>query len=219
MRCNKANLVFDKDFASDSIVSAFKLTCDKKWIKECIQVLFELANLIGSVAFGLLADLKGRKKALLISLCLTSTCGMLAASVQTNPGGFTFFYFCSGLGKAGLFYMVYLLMLETSSSQTLALSLFVAKILGGLIASPLAASMPIWSTFQLVVFSLALLTAFLLAVFADDSPRWMIAKGHYEKARDVAKRAAVANGRKLKVQTLHTDHKNHQATTKTQGGY
>jgi len=62
-----------------SIVSSFKLTCDKKWIKNFTKVLHQAGQIIGFITFGILCDKKGRLKSILFSLCITSILGILSA--------------------------------------------------------------------------------------------------------------------------------------------
>jgi MFS family permease len=198
-------LIFDSSVVTTSIVTSYNLTCQRKWIKDFIDVLFEVAVLFGCLAFGFVSDHLGRLKAILIGLCTASTCGIIGAFIKSNAAGFAFFHLCVGLGTSGLFSAAFLLMLEVSS-KTLALSLFPAgTIVGALISGLMSYMVPVWSTLQLAAFVPGLVVAAFLAFFAAESPRWMIATGNCEKARSLVKTGAAVNSREIKLQTLHPD--------------
>lgn len=213
MKCGDENLVFDKSLTSTSIVTSFHLTCShRKWIKSFVDVLHHVAFLFGLVVFGLVADRFGRQKAILGGLCFTSVAGIFAAFAD-GVGGFAFFHFCVGLGKAGLFLPAFTLMLELSG-KTLAMCLFPAKIVGGgLCASLLSYLIPVWSSLQLVAFGLGLAFFIPVTFFAHESPRWLLSKGKCDTARNVVKQAALMNGREIKVQILHPTNSNKQQQT------
>ena len=97
-KCPVENLVFDQSIIESSIVSSYKLTCDRKWIKNFTDVLHDVGKMIGFGLFGILADQKGRYKTMLFSLSLTSFLGILA-SFSSEIGGFVFFSFKGNLAK------------------------------------------------------------------------------------------------------------------------
>jgi len=210
MQCQNENLVFDKSLTSSSIVTSFHLTCShRKWIKRFVDVLHHVAFLFGVIVFGLVADRFGRQKAILGGLCFTSVAGIFAAFAD-GVGGFAFFHFCVGLGKAGLFLTAFILMLELSG-KTFAMCLFPAKIVGGgLCASLLSYLLPVWSSLQLVAFGLGLAFFIPVTFFAHESPRWLLSKGRCDTARNVVKQAALMNSREIKVQILHPNNKQQQ---------
>lgn len=195
-----------------SIVTSYRLACQqRKWIKSFVDVLHQMAGLFGLLAFGLLADRCGRQKAMLCGLCIASVSGIFTAFTRT-VAGFTFFYVCLGLAKAGLFLPAFILLLEMSG-KTLAMSLFPAKyFLGPIIASLLAYCIPIWTSLQLLSFGLGLVWLLPLVFFTHESPRWLLSKGKCDEARDVVKRAASINGLEIKVQILHPTESSRKST-------
>lgn len=201
--CVIEHVVFDTSLMRSSIVTSYRLACQqRKWIKSLVAVLHQMAVLFGHLAFGLFADRFGRQKALLCGLCIASLSGIFTAFTH-DVAGFTFFYVCLGLAKAGLFLPAFILLLEMSG-KTLAMSLFPAKyFLGPLLASLISYWISIWSSLQLMSFGLGLVILVPLIFFIHESPRWLLAKGKCDEARDVVKRAASLNGLEIKVQILH----------------
>ena len=123
-----------------------------------------------------------------------------------SVGGYAFFHFCFGLGKSGLCFTAFILMLEISG-EVLALLLMPIQTMGLLLASFLAYFIPIWTRLHWTAFGLGLIWTLPLAGFIAESPRWLIAKKKYDKARSIVKYAAKRNKRELKMQTLHPDKK------------
>ena len=97
-------------------------------------------------------------------------------------------------------------MLEISG-EVLALLLMPIQTMGLLLASFLAYFIPIWTRLHWTAFGLGLIWTLPLAGFIAESPRWLIAKKRYDKARSIVKYAAKRNKRELKMQTLHPDKK------------
>ena len=93
-------------------------------------------------------------------------------------------------------------MLEISG-EFLALLLMPIQTMGLLLASFLAYFIPIWTRLHWTAFGLGLIWTLPLAGFIAESPRWLIAKKKYDKARSIVKYAAKRNKRELKMQTLH----------------
>ena len=197
------SLVFDKTIIETSIVSSFKLTCDKKWIKNFTKVLHQAGQIIGFITFGILCDKKGRLKSILFSLCITSILGILSA-FSSDIGGFAFFYFCLGISQSGLFVPSIIGLCEGCGFTT-SLILFPMKSLGALISCLVSMMIPQWNSLHLTSFSFGLVAFIPLAIFGYESPRWLISKGQNDKARDIMKRAAVLNNRELKATILHPD--------------
>ncbi len=203
MQCDYDSLLFDTNTIADTLITSFKLVCDRAWIVTAFAVLFDLASCLGALLFGLLSDKIGRLKTLLISILGTSILGVIAAFVRTNVSGYGFFKFCIGLTSRGLFTTAFILAFETCGPAW-ALSLFLAKFLGQLILSLTAFTAQNWVTLHLAIFAPALFLLPLLAFFMPESPRWQITvKGHFEKARSTCKKAALLNGREIRLQVLH----------------
>ena len=93
-------------------------------------------------------------------------------------------------------------MLEISG-EVLALLLMPIQTMGMLLASFLAYFIPIWTRLHWTAFGLGLVWTLPFAGFISESPRWLIAKKKYDKARSIVKYAAKRNKRELKMQTLH----------------
>ena len=203
MGCQPQTLAFDTGVRASSIVSTFGLTCQRKWIKRFVDVLHQIVHSLGLLAFGLIADRWGRQKASLYGLCFSALSGILAGFC-TDVGGFAFFHACClAFARAGLFAPAFILMLEMSG-KTMALLLLPAKYLGGgLCCCLLALLIPSWSSLQMVAFALSLAFFIPLTFLLHESPPWLLSQNRCDEARDVAKRAALMNGREIKVQILH----------------
>ena len=89
-KCGLDNLVYDTSVTSSSIVTSFQLSCHRQWILTCIEVLHGVALILGTMAFGLLADWFGRSKTLIFGLAFTSLTGLLAGC--TSTGGLVYIF-------------------------------------------------------------------------------------------------------------------------------
>lgn len=205
MSCTSDDLLFDTTLVEDSLVTIYGLTCDRKWIKSLLGAIFMVGVFIGSYVFGVLADKFGRMPAIMTGVTVTAVSGILGGFMSTSSGGFGFFRFLTGFGAKGLFMVAFVLAVEVIGHKFAAIvgiAMSIPFALGELVLGLEAYFVRDWKTLQLVAHApwLALL---ILWFFLPESPRWLIATGETEKARNVVKQGARVNKRDIPVNVLH----------------
>ncbi|CAL1525927.1 unnamed protein product [Lymnaea stagnalis] len=191
--CNKnacQTIQFNQDFTS--IVSEWHLICDSKYISELITSLQMVGVLIGALVTGQLADIFGRKKVLFIEYTLL-----------------IIFWFSTGFAPSWEIYA--------------ALRFVVGGLIGGCLVVnfvlPLEFVTPEWRTFCGCIgfWAVGLMTLAPWAYFLrnwrhldiamsatsitllplwwliDESPRWLLSRGHLKEASDILIKAAKFN--------------------------
>ncbi|KAK8728971.1 hypothetical protein OTU49_008907, partial [Cherax quadricarinatus] len=87
--------VYDTSLFSATTVTQFDLTCDKAWLRPFAGSMYMTGMLVGAIVIGDLADRFGRKKAILTSVLLLGTGGVISA-VSSNYYVFLLMSFFTG---------------------------------------------------------------------------------------------------------------------------
>lgn len=194
-KCNHDNLIFDTEVVLNSIVTEYGLTCDQKFIKNIIGAIYMVGLMVGSLGFGLLADKIGRIKALMAGLCLTSISGSLGAFMP-DVISFGIMRFLSGIGAKGLFMIAFVLCVEFTGpkySAYLGIAIEIPFALGEMVLGLQAYFVRDWMQLQLLAYA-PIILACLLYFVIPESPRWLLAAGKMEKAKQIVIKGGKSNG-------------------------
>lgn len=203
LKCSHDNLIFDSEVVTSSIVTEYGLTCDKKFIKNVIGAVYMVGLMVGSLGFGLLADKIGRMKALMVGLCLTSISGSLGAFMP-DVISFGIMRFLSGVGAKGLFMIAFVLCVEFTGpkySAYLGIAIEIPFALGEMVLGLQAYFVRDWMQLQLVAYA-PIILACLLYFVIPESPRWLLASGKMDEAKQIAIKGGDSNGIKVCASVL-----------------
>ena len=128
--CSIEDVVYDHSIVLNSIVTDFGLVWGRFSINKLVEVSFTIGSIVGSLAFGLGADLLGRKTSMFVAIALTATSGSLAALVPGSLVWFTMMRFLVGFGSQGLYMLAVIYVTESSTTTK------IRTMLGTLIRMP-----------------------------------------------------------------------------------
>ena len=76
-KCPQNELVFDRSIVKTSVTEDLDMTCDELYLRSIFNSLFLGGMLLGSFSIGMISDRFGRVKALVLSVFLTASSGLL----------------------------------------------------------------------------------------------------------------------------------------------
>ncbi|XP_069357860.1 organic cation transporter protein-like isoform X1 [Maniola hyperantus] len=188
------NPVYDTTTFSRTIVTEWNLICDKSWLKDFTQTVFQFGVLIGSLIFGIASDRYGRKKVLLVSAVLQMFTGVVAAFMP-DFWSFTIIRFILGLAVGGVMVAGFVLIMEyvgTIYRDVISNLFHVPFTLGHMALALFGYFIRDYVIFQ---FSISVANLFMLIYicFLPESPRWLLAKNKTSKAITIMERIAEIN--------------------------
>lgn len=203
-RCDKSQLVFDTSVVTSSVMSEYGLTCDDHYLRTIVGSTYMLGMLSGSLFFGVISDRFGRMTSLMGAVLSVSVSALLSAVVPT-AAGFGFFRFITGMGGMGCFMVTFVLAVEYVGfkyTMLIGVMIEIPFALGEILFGIEAILIRDWYTLQLVAY-LPLILLLGLWVIIPESPRWLIATGHYEEAIIVVNKIAKGNDRSIPPELLN----------------
>ncbi|XP_042359804.1 solute carrier family 22 member 2-like [Plectropomus leopardus] len=181
-----------------SFVTEFDLVCSEGWFVDMFQSIFNVGFLLGSFAFGFIADRFGRKLCFLVSTLLNAIAGF---GIAVAPNYITILVFRAivGFSAKGGFMSTYVLFTEivgVKYRRTVGVTFEMLFSVGVLIPL-LSYFITDWRWLQVVMTAPYIL--FLCYYwFIPESPRWLISQKKFAKALEITEAIAKENKRKLK---------------------
>ncbi|XP_053651819.2 organic cation transporter protein [Cherax quadricarinatus] len=190
--------VYDTSLFSATTVTQFDLTCDKAWLRPFAGSMYMTGMLVGAIVIGDLADRFGRKKAILTSVLLLGTGGVISA-VSSNYYVFLLMSFFTGVGGNGLHIISFILIVEfigVNWRTFCGINIQISYALGEAMTGVLAIFIRDWRWLQVAITAPAvLLTSY--AWLMPESVRWLVAEGRYDEAKNIIQRVARVNNVEL----------------------
>lgn len=153
-----------------------------------INTWFAVGMLIGSFIFGIVSDRYGRKKALMIASCVFSTFSLLNG-LATTVQIFTVMRFLTGIGICGVIIVAptYLVEILPAKNRGRLFSItlgcgYLGIPLIAIVCNVLLAQSPNHWRYVYILGSAGFLIALLSIKFLQESPRWLVSKGHINDA-------------------------------------
>nr|XP_054920982.1 organic cation transporter protein-like isoform X2 [Dermacentor andersoni] len=185
---------YDLGDNTNTMTNDFNLVCDRVWLRAASQSFYMAGIMIGNFIFSHMSDWYGRKRALVfmtplpvlasVVMCLSTSFLML------NIGRFV-----ASLGLGGILNTTYTMSMEVLSARHRALGSLISTggwTTGLLTMTGLAWLFRDWMLFQGVI-TIAALGGAVNWFFIPESPRWLLAMGRYDEAREELEKAVRKN--------------------------
>ncbi|XP_022095073.1 uncharacterized protein LOC110981647 [Acanthaster planci] len=182
-------------YNESTIVTDFDLVCNRKILAETAQSIFLVGMLVGSVVFGYISDVFGRKIVLLGACLANGVFGIVVSFVWTYPG-VVILWFLVGLFSQGYNQVQFVMIMEMfpAPCRTLAGSLNALFWgLGSAALAPIAYALRQWRHLQLAI-SVPCLLAAPLWLILDESVRWLLSNDRLGDAQRTVEKMARWNG-------------------------
>ncbi|XP_038052307.1 organic cation transporter protein-like [Patiria miniata] len=182
-------------YNESTIVTDFDLVCDRTILAETAQSIFLVGMLVGSVVFGYLSDVFGRK-VILLGTCLANGVFGIVVAFLWSYTSVVILWFLIGMFAQGYNQVQFVMIMELfpTNSRTLAGSLnSMFWGLGVVALTPIAYALRNWRHMQLAI-SAPCLLAIPLWPILDESARWLLSKGRIEDAQKILHKMARWNG-------------------------
>jgi len=196
--CN--NYSFDKSFWIETVVSEFGLVCENSYLPTIAKMIFFSGFAIGTFVAGIVSDIWGRKRAILVFSLLTLISGIVTSLMPVFPA-FVAMWWLVGIAAVANFTVAFVWTIELGSGKW--------KVIMGMAMQftwPFARGMgvaaafiwPNWRT-MLQIVSAPCIAAPVLIYFLPESPRWLIAKGRISEAKEILAAGAKRNKKEINI--------------------
>ncbi|XP_067929065.1 organic cation transporter protein-like [Watersipora subatra] len=190
--------VYDDEQLVNSIITSWDLVCDKKLLATLSSSMFMFGNLVGSIVCGILSDLLGRRKTLLIGI-LGQLLSGIVMTFAPEFYTFTIFRFLIGIFNMQTFLTGFVLGMELIGPNYRIIAGIVIEIfwaIGFLILIGLGYAIKRWMYIQLVI-TLPVILFIAYYWLLPESARWLLTKGRIYEAEEILQNAARVNGKTL----------------------
>uniref|UniRef100_A0A673BYS8 Solute carrier family 22 member 2 n=1 Tax=Sphaeramia orbicularis TaxID=375764 RepID=A0A673BYS8_9TELE len=189
----------------NSFVTEFDLVCSDGWLVDMFQSTLNVGFLIGSFAFGYLADRFGRRLSFLVSNVINVTSGMVVA-LAPNYISILVFRGVFGFAVKGGWMTCYVLMTEVVGKEyrrTVGILFQMLFSVGNLILPLLAYFITDWRWMQ-VTFAAPYILFVSYYWLVPESPRWLLSQNKASTALQITEALAKENRQKLPQTQKHT---------------
>lgn len=189
---------FATDIYTSTIVSEFNLTCNDAWKADLSQTIYFSGVLAGSLIFGIVGDVVGRKLTLIITVLWMSITGTINALVSGLPSLYSCRFF-TAMMTTGVFQISFVLGLElVGPSMRVPCGIIIEYFyaMGEVLLSLISWWLKDWRMIQLVISAPVSCFVFYWC-FIPESPRWLQSQGRHQKVITVLEKIAVKNNKDL----------------------
>ncbi|CAG5019124.1 unnamed protein product [Parnassius apollo] len=190
--------VYDKP---DSFVAEFQLA-NQEWKRTLVGTVHSFGYMVGLFIVGPMSDRLGRKTVLIVTGVLGGVFGIARSFSPWYWLYIAFEFFEAALGDSCS--PAFILITEVISTNHRIKFIFLCSLgysFGGLTISLAAWLIPYWRTLLQVLYAPAILF-FLYKYALDESPRWLLIKGHNDRAVEILEKAAKKNKLQLDKNAL-----------------
>ncbi|CAK1544877.1 unnamed protein product [Leptosia nina] len=190
--------VYENTVYQSTVVTEWDLVCDKDFFPTLGLVLLAVGGIIGNYIFGYLQDTFGRKPSFFIYLLIECIFGVATALAQ-NYYIWVLFRFGVGFTVPAIMATPYVLAIELVGPRCRTLCTILSNIaysLGLILLAGVVYLVRDWRYLALAT-TLPFIVFFLYIWPMPESPRWLLARGQFEKAEVILKKMARINGKSL----------------------
>ncbi|KAL0822246.1 hypothetical protein ABMA28_004373 [Loxostege sticticalis] len=189
---------YDKNVYKNTVVSEWDLVCHQDFLPTLGLVLLAAGGIIGNYIFGYLQDTIGRKPSFFIYLLIECIFGVATAFAQ-NYVVWIIYRIGVGFTVPAIMATPYVLAIELVGPRCRTLCTILSNIaysLGLILLAGVVYLIRDWRHLALAT-TLPFVCFFLYLWPMPESPRWLLARGQFEKAEAILKNMARINGKSL----------------------
>ncbi|XP_046968728.1 beta-alanine transporter [Vanessa cardui] len=189
---------FELNTYKSTVVTEWNLVCNKDFYPTLGLVLLAVGGIIGNYIFGYLQDTIGRKPSFFIYLTIECIFGVATAFAQ-NYYVWIVYRFGVGFTVPAIMATPYVLAIELVGPKCRTLCTILSNIaysMGLIMLAGVVYLVRDWRHLALAT-TLPFITFFLYFWPMPESPRWLLARGQFEKAENILKQMARMNGKSL----------------------
>ncbi|XP_068246375.1 solute carrier family 22 member 20-like [Palaemon carinicauda] len=189
---------YDRSTFTSTVISQWDLVCERAALRPIFQTLFTLGGILGSLVGGYVGDRWGRKRAVQIG-CIVNTLVVVGMFFTPLYAVVVILRFVAGCTIMGMLVPAWSLVLESTPAK-------LRSRVGMLLGLPFSAStmgmallgylIRTWK-YLLLACASPVLILLPLSFITDESPRWLLQKGHVEEALAILQKAARVNNARL----------------------
>ncbi|XP_004931685.2 beta-alanine transporter [Bombyx mori] len=190
--------IYDKSIYKSTIVTEWNLVCNKDFYSTLGLVLLAAGGIIGNYIFGYLQDSLGRKPSFFIYLLIECIFGIATAFAQ-NYIIWIIYRIGVGFTVPAIMTTPYVLAIELVGPRYRTLCTIISNIaysMGLILLAGVVYLVRDWRPLALAT-TLPFLCFFLYLWPMPESPRWLLARGQFDKAEAILKTMARINGKSL----------------------
>ncbi|XP_049874210.1 beta-alanine transporter-like [Pectinophora gossypiella] len=190
--------IYEKTIHPNTVVTEWNLVCDKDFYPTLGLVLLAAGGIVGNYIFGYLQDTLGRKPSFFIYLLIECVFGVATAFAQ-NYVVWAIYRIGVGFTVPAIMATPYVLAIELVGPRCRTLCTILSNIaysLGLILLAGVVYLVRDWRQLALAT-TLPFLCFFFYLWLMPESPRWLLARGQFEKAEVILKNMARINGKSL----------------------
>ncbi|OQR67861.1 solute carrier family 22 member 6-B-like [Tropilaelaps mercedesae] len=187
VRCNSWE--YDHSYYTRTLTEDWDAVCDRRWLVDSSQSFF-MSGMLSTLVFSHISDWYGRCTALRISLVLSLVTGFAAASAS-NFWAFSVLRMANNAVGVGFFTLA-VESIGTSKRAMVSLSSEFGWFIGLIVYPVVVYYIRDWRVLQIVS---AVPDVFLLlsTLFLDESPKWLVSMGRFDKAKTLLSKIVQRN--------------------------
>ncbi|XP_012543888.2 organic cation transporter protein [Bombyx mori] len=196
-----------------TIVTEWNLICEKSFLKDITQTLFQFGVLFGSLVFGIISDRYGRKSTLITSVVLEVITGIMS-SFMPDFWSFTIIRMILGISVGGIMVVGFVIVMEYVGNDiryVISALYHVPFTLGHMLLALFGYYIRDYMYYQLAI---SVVNVFLLIYICvlPESPRWLLAVNKTFEAITLIERIAKTNNMDIedistKIELFQLEHK------------